>query len=228
MNIIQRVNQIPLSRFLTFTLIAGFLLVLPLSIYLVQQQTRLPSSAAPEPTPVKKIVPYGPVPDQPPKVRLITPFIGKVGDLVVIKGRNLGENPKDRKIIFAGVIAQESDIMSWQDDQIQVVVPQGAGSGLIKIIIGPWRTTWGIPFIVYNRQTRLKLSYTNKRLRFSELPARADQVFVWPVIGEKVATQAALIGTLRLDKPPVAVALYDTTGKLIPFYVDPIEFGFSL
>ncbi len=226
--VIRRVNQIPLGRFVLFTVVAGLMIVLPLSIWLVKQQTQLPTSAAPNPTPVKKIEPLGPVPTVPPKIKLITPFIGKVGDVVVIKGENLGNNPKDRKIIFAGVIAKEEDIVSWKDNQIQVKVPWGARSGLIRVVIGHWQLSWGIPFIVYDQNTKLKLSYQGQRLELEGDKSQIEEVFVWRQVKDKIATAAGFLNQIPLPKPPVAVALYDKVGKLVPFYVDPVEFEFGL
>ncbi|NOY14873.1 MAG: hypothetical protein GXP43_01505 [bacterium] len=228
MNVIRRINQIPLSKFALFTLAAGLAIFLPLSLWLVRQQTQLPSSAAPRLTPVKKIESFGPVPSQPPQIKLITPFIGKVGDVVVIKGKNLGDNPKDREIVFAGVIAKEEDILSWKDDQIQVKVPWGARSGLIRVVIGPWQMSWGIPFIVYSKETKLKVSYQGRRLDLRGEAGAVDTVFIWPKVAEKISTTAAGMKEVILTKPPVAVALYDKLGRLVDFYVDPIEFSFGL
>ncbi len=224
--VIRRVNQIPLSRFVIFTLVAGLMVFLPLSIWLVKQQTQLPSSAAPNPTPIRKIKPLGPIPTQPPKIKVITPFIGKMGDVVMIKGKNLGDNPKDRKVIFGGIIAKEEDIIDWQDNQIEVKVPWGAKSGLIRVVIGPWQVTWGIPFIVYDKETQLKLRWKGNHIKLEGKADKVDQVWIWRGVDDKLATGAAYIKTISLNRPPLAVVLYDEKGKIIPFYVDPLEFGF--
>ncbi len=226
MNIIRQVNQIPIKLFFIAAISVGLIITIPLSLYLVQKQTRLPSSAAPVTTPKPKIRALGPIPNQPPKVELITPFLGKAGDLVLIKGENLGNYPRNSQIVFGHVKAQDSDIINWTNNQIQVKVPWKATSGLIKVIIGHWRITWGIPFTVYDYNTKTKLGYKNNYLTLTDASTKIDSIYVWLTKTNKIATQAGFVNQIKLDRPPMSVAMYDRTGRLVPFYVDPVEFNF--
>ena len=58
--------------------------------------------------------------------------------------------------------------------------------------------------------------------------SKVEEVFVWRQVKDKIATAAGFLNQIPLPKPPVAVALYDKVGKLVPFYVDPVEFEFGL
>ncbi len=227
MNLIKKINRIPLTSFLLFSLIAGMAILLPLSLALIQQQTKLPSSAAPNPTPIKTIQAYGPIPDQPPEIDKINPFVSKAGDVILIEGKNLGQNPKDRKIIFPNAQADENDILKWQPNLVQVRIPKGAKSGLVKLMIGPWQTTWPIPLTIYNYQTKTQLIYQKHYLQITNPDnSKIDTVYIWLDKNDKIATSASSLDLTWLNKLPLAVNLINSAGQIIPFYVNPTQFGF--
>ncbi len=227
MNLIRKVNTIPLTTFLLFSVVIGFIFLIPLSLLLVQQQTKLPSSAAPNPTPIKPIKVYGPIPTKPPQIDKVTPFVSKRGDVVLIQGKNLGNNPKESKIIFPGAVASSTDILKWKDKEIAVRVPVTAYSGLIKVVIGPWQVSWDIPLTIYNYDTKLHLRYLPPFLKLEgEGLQRVKKVTVWLSENNKIATSAAFLSQVRLNHTPLAVALRDREGQIVPFYVNPTEFGF--
>ncbi len=227
MNLIRKVNTIPLTTFLLFSLVIGFIFLIPLSILLVQQQTKLPSSAAPNPTPIRPIKTYGPIPSQPPQIDKLIPFVGKSGDVILIQGKNLGNNPKESRIIFPGVAASPTDILRWKDKEIAVRIPAAARSGLVRVIIGPWQVSWSIPLTIYNYKTKLHLKYSPPVLKLEGVGLkRVEDVYIWLDKGNKIATSAAFLSQTKLHHLPLAVALIDKEGRIIPFYVSPAEFGF--
>ena len=90
-------------------------------------------------------------PSEPPEITFISPFYGKAGDSVIIKGKNFGSKIDD--IYFNDVKA--SKIKSWKNNQIHVLVPENATSGKIKIkeAISPYN------FIVFEKKTFCELLF---------------------------------------------------------------------
>ncbi|MBN2026110.1 MAG: IPT/TIG domain-containing protein [Actinobacteria bacterium] len=62
----------------------------------------------------------------------ITPEQGAVGAEVTITGSSFGSSQEDSVVNFSGVDA--TDYISWDDGQIEVLVPEDAASGEVKVI----------------------------------------------------------------------------------------------
>ncbi|MCB9462157.1 MAG: IPT/TIG domain-containing protein [Candidatus Eisenbacteria bacterium] len=65
-----------------------------------------------------------------PEITSVTPSTAAVGDQVTIRGTKLGYLPKNNEILFNGTTAVE--VVSWADNNIVVVVPEGATTGPLK------------------------------------------------------------------------------------------------
>ncbi|MGM0599999.1 MAG: IPT/TIG domain-containing protein [Candidatus Rifleibacteriota bacterium] len=62
----------------------------------------------------------------------ISPAYGPAGTLVHVKGRNFLDNQSESQILVNGVVAE---VVSWSDTQIDFVVPRGANSGVVNLVI---------------------------------------------------------------------------------------------
>jgi photosystem II stability/assembly factor-like uncharacterized protein len=68
-----------------------------------------------------------------PVVEQLAPAAGKVGDVVVIAGRNFGTIQGDSKVSFAGMDAGTAS--SWSDARIQVKAPSGVRTGGVTVTV---------------------------------------------------------------------------------------------
>lgn len=69
-----------------------------------------------------------------PQVSAVTPTQAAVGAEVTLTGKGFGLLPLNNKVTFNGI--QVDRIVSWTDDAIKVVVPQGAGDGPVVVTRG--------------------------------------------------------------------------------------------
>lgn len=73
--------------------------------------------------------------DNKPIINSITPSTAKVGDIIKISGDNFGDNKTNGSIVFTGAVASSTDIISWNNKEIQVKVPVNTQTGDIYIIV---------------------------------------------------------------------------------------------
>lgn len=71
---------------------------------------------------------------QPPEIKDIEPFRGKVGDFAVIKGTNLGTKGPGSVVSFYGVDATE--IASWTGTEIKFKIPKFKEFGYVQVRLG--------------------------------------------------------------------------------------------
>lgn len=69
-----------------------------------------------------------------PQVTAVTPAKAAVGAEVTLTGKGFGLLPMSNKVTFNGI--QVDGIVSWADDAIKVVVPQGASDGPVVVTRG--------------------------------------------------------------------------------------------
>jgi transglutaminase-like putative cysteine protease len=73
-----------------------------------------------------------------PVISSIEPRIGRLGDILTIRGEHFGsERNESVYITIAGAAPTNSSYVSWQDDFIQVRVPEFAEAGLVYVHRGP-------------------------------------------------------------------------------------------
>lgn len=234
MNLLQFIDRFSFKQILSVALILAVLFAIPTTVLLVQQQTRLYSSAhrANLPANYEVVVePFGPPSLNPPKIERVSPFLGKVDDVVFIFGRDFGQNPQDRAVYFGGVKAHEEDILKWHNDLIEVMVPFGAVSGLVRVVDAGKEDTFGLPFTVYDTATKTRVFWQGNNLMVEAGSRIAKAVAVTAggqTFQREVRGDARI--NLLLDNLPsrnlLALALYDKNGLSVSFYLNPLDFGF--
>lgn len=70
---------------------------------------------------------------QNPQISSITPPIGTPGDLVIIKGKDFGENKNTSYVEFGGSRLTASSYISWSDTEIKLVLPANIQDGLVFV-----------------------------------------------------------------------------------------------
>ena len=206
--------------------LATFLLLIPFVWWASQERHTIGSRAGLEPTLFPTPIIYGSLPAVSPVIREVLPFFGKVGDQLVVRGENFGVNPPSSEI-FLGA-AKVTEIESWESEEIVFTIPEGALSGNLKLVVGPYQQEWNRPLTVYDSQTRAQVSLLGGHLGVLN-PQSVAQAAVW-------ADGAGEPAVLLLNNPSVDswqsrerysqidwVVLYDAAGGVIPFFVDPLE-----
>ena len=233
MNLLSFIDRFSYKQILSVAILLALLFALPTTIWLVNQQTKLYSSAHKENLPPGYFVesePFGAPNPNPPKIEGIRPFLGKVDDVVLISGKDFGQNPQNRKILFGGVLADEKDILRWHNDLIEVMVPLGAVSGLVTVVDVDKQDTFGLPFTVYSPQTKTRVFWQGNNLAMESGfdVSRANVVLANGQSQEKQIGEKQSITVLWENFPReiVNLSLYDTSGQLLPYFVNPTDFGF--
>ncbi len=226
MNFFQKIAQSSLKEIAAVTVFVTLVFSVPFTIWLVGQTTRVESTAGTGESSPSFTKPSGEtaLSTGEPKLSLVWPFLGKGGDSVLIEGENLNQGKGSRLILVGGEIVSEDTVYRWEEDVIEFEIPAGAESGSVKLQIAGETLTWPYPFTVYDRGTKVRVAKVNNNLEVLNAP-------------EDVELEIYLEGKenpLRSSEPSVkipeasvlSVALRDSNGNLIPFYVEPGEFGF--
>jgi len=234
LSLLSFVDRFSYKQILAVGILLAVLFAIPTTVLLVRQQTRLYSSAHKANLPANYEVvvePFGQPSANPPKIKQIKPFLGKVDDVVFIYGRDFGQNPQDRSIYFGGVKVHEEDILKWHNEVIEVMVPLGAESGPVRVMVAGRENTYGLPFTVYDMTTKRKVFWQGNDLMVEE-GFNAARVLAVMANGEQREGSVSInqpVGLLLAGLPSrdlAALVLYDAAGRLLPFFVNPPDFGF--
>lgn len=216
--------------------IVGVLLGIVVTGYKVTQtpvsHIRLgPKFIAPSPVSTKR--PAGPIPLQPPQLSGIFPWVGKVGDVVLIRGKYFGENPGEKHLSFGGLPVAESRILDWTDTEIQALIPSGvAGGESVEVTIGKHPPAVSLQIAIYDQSTTLQVRKNGTMITVSA-PQDIRTIRWWGRSGETIQhhevdhpdpSDSFLFDTK--DEEIQSLLLYEASESLIPYYADPEEFGF--
>lgn len=179
--------------------------------------------------------PLGPIPEQAPHMGRVFPWVGKRGDVVWIQGQHFGANPSVKSLRIGGVDVPKAQIMRWYDSEIQAIIPQDAQQGgVVEVSTGTYPTATSLPFVLYDTDTTMQIVKRGTTL-FIHGGTAATKALIWtgdetrPVESQSVSltpSQEDVFLTDTHGKPLLTVLLYDATGTVLPYYVNPQEFGF--
>jgi len=166
----------------------------------------------------------------PIEVTRVYPFLGKADDEVILLGKNFGLNPKDKFLSLNNIAIEEERIEAWQDNLISFFLPEGAGSGIIKIRAGSFTWQSPQPFIIYDAHTPTKIQKNGQTLAIvSSLDiAQARYKLVNQSKEKEVkVTMESNVFSFVADPGEIEyLLLYNQQNQLVPFYVNPTEFDF--
>lgn len=236
-NILEKIDQLSYKASLILSVGLTVLLLLPVLLFVVQQQTHITSRAGvvePTPTPLAKT--YGELPAGIPVITRVWPWVGKPGDTIIIEGKNFGTNPPDSRIAIGNIVVDESAIVDWTDTRIELVLPTGAPSGeTLELRIGTYPIVQSLPLVFYDNDTPIRLHKTGTDITSDQLPD-AVEVTSWVSTNGQIQKKTTMyIGkpgmettllTLNPGETLLSLVLRDTNGNVIPYVVNPFEFGF--
>jgi len=237
-NFLKTFDELSYKKIVSIATFMAVLFAIPVGVYLVRQQTRLDSRAAyvkPEKVIAPKATP-GPTPKSPPQIGRVFPWVGKVGDIVWIQGKNFGTNPIDKKITIGGIVLQENQIDAWEDDLIQAYIPDGAAvNGIVEVKVGSHLPSRSLPYILYSSTTNVKLCKEGSILSI-ENGREVGSAIIWtgddeiPTQKHTITIDADIYGRVEFfdtqNLPLLSIILLNKEGQVVPYYVDPIEFDF--
>lgn len=232
MNLNQTIDKISFKQIIQLSFIVGLMMTIPISVGVTQKQTRLVSKAEYTSSPSTGLVRHLP-PKVDPVISEVRPFIGKVGDVVIIKGKNFGFYPYGAKLTIGPIEIGQDNLLVWQDDKISFNIPQGANSDNITVFNGTSSTSWSQVLTIYNTNTRTKIRRDASNLYIVNV--QNLQKVIYYLSSQQQLTYSQPISAS--DQPVLIIkaintdeiswlTLYDPQNRIIPFYVDPLNFNF--
>lgn len=219
------IHRVPISRIIVTALAIGIILNIPFFMYLSSQPTRTKSKAALEPTPIPTIVKHGPIPAEEPVIDGVLPMTGKVGDEVVLWGKNLGMFPIGGTIYIGST--QVSDVTLWNDKEIRFVLPDDVASGPVTLIIEPWTTMWNFPITIYDSATTTSVELIPGEIVVRNMPPDS-RVNLWLDTENEptsiINDSNALLLRSAVDNPegkPFWIGMTGPDGEALPFWLMP-------
>lgn len=235
MKLITFLEEISFKKLTGISLILTFSLMVPLSVWVVQQETKTTGQAyfeKPEVPENKEVieakVEYGQPSAGNPQITLVWPFLGKVGDAVLIHGNNFGDNPRDKNLIFNQQIVSEDQILRWTPDLIEFLIPQTSPKSLseaLSLNVAGKTARWDYPFTVYDLNTKTRVMEKDRLVRTLDAPPNGSfELFFGD--GEKISGTVTDPVLIPEGKTVVSVMVYNQENQPLPFFAEPVEFGF--
>ena len=88
--------------------------------------------------------------DKAPEIHSIHPRIGRMGDILTIRGSGFGNQRNESYISIAGAPPTSSSYISWQDEEVKVIIPEFGEAGLVYVHRGRSKSN---PFLFANELT---------------------------------------------------------------------------
>ena len=123
MNFLTKLEKISFKKIIGFSSVAALVLAMPVTVWVSQQKTQLAGRAEFEkPEIIEPTKKHGSPSEGSPRIALVWPFLGKVGDAVLIEGENFWENPQDKQLTINKQIVPESNINQWTPELIEFLI----------------------------------------------------------------------------------------------------------
>ena len=238
MTFFDSINRLSYVKIVAMGVFLALLFGMPATILLVQQQTKIDSRAYKKPEQMISVEkePFGPIPAQPPEIDRAFPWVGKIGDIIWLQGRNFGHNPAVKSLKIGGIEVKEDQITGWRDDQIQAIIPVGVKqAGVLEVKVGHHPASSSLPMVIYDQETKIKL-VKRGNIIIALNGSQIVKVKAW--IGDENTPTEMGEGEIKAQpgketpifdtrgKPLLTLLLFDRENNILPYYVDPTEFGF--
>lgn len=154
-------------RIIAFNVLLLLVLVIPLSLRLVQEDTENRSSA----TELTEIPPPAPPENYPvaaPRLDRVTLFYGKPGDTVVLLGSNMGDYPWSSQVYVGNAKVSADEIIRWNDSVVEVQIPKSARTGNVWVVVNGNTASWDGTLILYDATSSSKVGLTSTGSRSRE------------------------------------------------------------
>ena len=161
-----------------------------------------------------------------PEIESIYPRIGRMGDALTIRGKGFGNERGESFITIAGASPTSSSYLSWDDNEISVMIPEFGEAGLVYVHRGRKKSN---PALFANQVTLPTLtegSHTGNTPRISSLEPSSG------AIGSLITIQGSNFGSSRESSGVFFVwgAESPSTEIHSPDFIETLEaeFGYEL
>jgi len=233
MSFLDTIESVSFKKIFWGALLIGLALTIPVSVYLIQTETKLFSKADFIPPELPKLK-RGSRPKISLEIDLVAPFLGKEGDIIIVNGSNFGYYPEGAYLQIGNTEVPEDHLVSWEDTKISFYLPTVARSGKLTINTGSFSASWPRIITVYDINTKTKISKSGERLLVSNAQnltrlvyydnkgERYEERLTKPLNSEETVP---LVDKLQIRNVNW-LTIFDPHDVVIPFYVSPKEFGF--
>jgi len=226
MSVLGKLERISFKKIFAVSFIALLALATPILVWTSQQETKLEGRAYFEkPEVIKPVKKFGAISSGDPKIDLVWPFLGKIGDAVLIEGRNFGNNPQNKQLKIGNQIVPENKINQWTPELIEFEIPEGAVSSLVNLKIGGKSASWSYLFIIYDLETKIQVTENNDIVRVLNAP-QGSKIEIFFSDGERISSDQLDSVQVPSNKTILTVVVRNRSNNPIPFFVEPDEFGF--
>jgi len=226
------VEEISFKKLVGLSFVLALLLTVPVSVWVVQQETKTVGQAFFEkpkpitPTPAE----YGSPPTGQPQINLVWPFLGKTGDVILVEGENFGQNPKDKTLMIGDQLVTQEEINQWTPTLVEFKIPSLPAGSLaepLTLSVAGQSASWNRPLTIYDLATTLQVKKDGRYLKVAHAPDNI-KIEVYFQDGEKISVPVPGAGGifLREEKPILSLRVLDSHQQPLPFFVEPGEFGF--
>lgn len=226
MSILNSINQFSFKKLTAISFITVLVLAIPISIFVFNKQTKLGSEAyfaKPEPiVPGKR---YGSPSAGNPQITLVWPFLGKIGDAVLIYGQNLGDNPMDKTLMLGNNKVSEKEINKWTPTLIEFNIPKNTISGPVSLTVAGKKANWPFPFTIYTLDTKTQVTENNNIVRVLNGPPQG-KIEIFFRDNTKIESQTFKGIKIPNNNTIISIKVINKNNSPIQFFVNPNEFGF--
>lgn len=224
-----------LSKLFTIVLFLFVTVSIPVTTYLVQQETKTESEASFE-LPVSLINNAVQIADQTdtsvstgvPVITLVWPFLGKVGDAVAIYGHNFGYDPANYLLFFGPTVISEENILQWSPEQICFLIPDlpvGQLAGQITVMAVGASSVWEKPFMIYDVSTEMQVMKPSTAIVTDNVP-ETFLIQVYLDDNSVISAYPEKTTEIPLGRSVVSLLVKNEQGVSQPFFVEPDDFDF--
>jgi len=231
----EKLNQLSYPTVIFIASCITLVSILPLWIYISGQQTRIATRAVETPSVVPTSIPTsteGMMPANPPTITRAYPWIGKVGDVIIIEGKNFGAYPKNRRLAIGGMVVADALISQWSDTQIEASIPSNPKSGepaALRIDTHPIAQSQ--PLVFYDQTATVRLQKQGAVVSVEGVSGEI-RATLFTQNGKRETTvtgtgqETVTLFTLAPSEEILSIMLADEKGSFIPYSINPTEFGF--
>jgi hypothetical protein len=173
-------------------------------------------------TPVTSLINTG----QPPLISELIPFYAKPGDGVILSGQNLGYLKDIATIRINNQSLPIESIFSWNQDSVEIVIPENTTSGYFEIVFGNESIRSQYPLVIYTNSEDPELLWHEEegstRFEFIRASHSGTLELSFPSSKYTVPVNAGTSFIVLPENPAeLRSAVFKSGDQLLPLFVSP-------
>ena len=165
--------------------------------------------------------------EQAPEIENLEPRIGRLGEVLTIRGNGFGDERNESFITIAGTSPTSSSYLSWSDEEISVQIPEFGEAGLVYVHRGRTRSN---PALFANESTLPKPALDSQTVPVisSVEPASGPVGSLITILGSNFGSSRGNSGVFfswNAESPGVEIQSNSNLSNLIEAFEN--EFGYE-